>query len=110
MKIVTQIRLHPTWVGQPNSAEASPLGTLVICPSRLFSFSFLEDFIYLFLERGEGREEEKPPSAVASHTPPAGTWCANQACALTRNQTGDFLVCRPALNPLSHTSQGRAFS
>ena len=31
---------------------------------------------------------------------------ATQACALTGNQTGDSLVHRPALNPLSHTSQG----
>ena len=35
-----------------------------------------------------------------------GTWPATQACALTGNQTGDLLVRRPALNPLSHTSQG----
>ena len=30
-----------------------------------------------------------------------------QACALTGNQTGNPLVRRLALNPLSHTSQGR---
>ena len=35
-----------------------------------------------------------------------GTWPATQACALTRNQTDDPLVCRPMLNPLSHPSQG----
>ena len=35
-----------------------------------------------------------------------GTWPATQACALTGNQTGDPLVHRPALNPLSHMSQG----
>ena len=29
-----------------------------------------------------------------------------QACALTGNPMGDPLVHRPALNPLSHTSQG----
>ena len=34
------------------------------------------------------------------------TWPATQACALTGNRTGDLLVCRPAFNPLSHTSQG----
>ena len=28
-------------------------------------------------------------------------------CALTGNQTGNLSVHRPALNPLSHTSQGR---
>ena len=38
--------------------------------------------------------------------PQLGTWPATQACALTGNQTGDSLVHRPALNPLSHTSQG----
>ena len=38
--------------------------------------------------------------------PHRGTWPATQACALTGNQTGDPLVCRPALNPLSHTNQG----
>ena len=38
--------------------------------------------------------------------PLLGTWPATQACALTGNQTGDPLVHRPALNPLSLTSQG----
>ena len=31
---------------------------------------------------------------------------ATQACALTGNRTSNALVHRPALNPLSHTSQG----
>ena len=35
-----------------------------------------------------------------------GSWPETQACALTGNQTGDPLVCRPVLNPLNHTSQG----
>ena len=34
------------------------------------------------------------------------TWPATQACALTGNQTSNPLVHRPALNPLSYTSQG----
>ena len=38
--------------------------------------------------------------------PPPGTWPATQACALTGNRTSDPLICRPAFNPLSHTSQG----
>ena len=29
------------------------------------------------------------------------TWPATQACALTGNQIGDPLVCRPTFNPLS---------
>ena len=35
-----------------------------------------------------------------------GTWPTTQACALTGNRTGDLLVHRPVLNPLSHTSHG----
>ena len=35
-----------------------------------------------------------------------GIWRTTQACALTENRTSDPLVHRPALNPLSHTSQG----
>ena len=35
-----------------------------------------------------------------------GTWPATKACALTGNRTGDPLVHRPVLNPLSRTSQG----
>ena len=38
--------------------------------------------------------------------PLLGTWPANQACALSGHQTSDLLVRRPALSPLSHTSQG----
>ena len=35
-----------------------------------------------------------------------GTWSTTQACALTGNQTSDPVVHRPALSPLTHTSQG----
>ena len=38
--------------------------------------------------------------------PLLGTWPATQACALSGNQTGDPLITRLALNPLSHTRQG----
>ena len=38
--------------------------------------------------------------------PLLGTWPTTQACDLTGNQTSDPLVCRLALNPLSHTNQG----
>ena len=72
-------------------------------------FFFVEDFIYVFLERGEGREKEGERNINVwlplTHTP-LGTWPTNQACALTGNRTGGSLVRRPALKPLSHTSQG----
>ena len=38
--------------------------------------------------------------------PLLGNWPTAQACALPGNGTGEPLVCRPALSPLSHTSQG----
>ena len=52
----------------------------------------------------------KPSSCLAEVTqlthPQLGTWLTVQACALNGNLTSDPLVHRPALNPLSHTSQG----
>ena len=41
--------------------------------------------------------------------PLLGTWPETQACAQTGSRTCDPLVCRPALNPLNHTIQGRHF-
>ena len=38
--------------------------------------------------------------------PVLGTWPATQACALTGNRTGNPLIYRPMLSPLSYTSQG----
>ena len=70
---------------------------------------FFKDFIYLFLDRRERREKERDRNInmwlLLMHLL-LGTWPATQACALTGNQTGDPLVCRPALNSLNHTSQG----
>ena len=45
-------------------------------------------------------------SIVATTQDPAGRdpHHATQACALNGNPTGNPLVCRPVLNPLSHTS------
>ena len=78
----------------------------------------LKYFIYLFLDRGEGREREKEGEregekhqrVVALMRSLLGNWPATQACALTGNQTCHPLVCRPVLNPLSHTSQGKILS
>ena len=58
---------------------------------------FLKILFILLLERGEGKEKERERLE---------TWPATQACALTGNQTSDPLVCRLALSPLSHTSEG----
>ena len=53
------------------------------------------------------RVEDKHLCVVASRATLLGTWPTTQACALTGNRTSDPLVRRPALNPLSHTSQGK---
>ena len=74
------------------------------------SFYFIQILFIYFRQRGrEGEKEgEKHQCVVASHVPPTGdlTWLTAQASTLTGNPTGDPLVCRLALNPLSHTSQG----
>ena len=38
--------------------------------------------------------------------PLLGVWPTTQAYAPTGNQTSNLFICRPSLNPLSHTSQG----
>ena len=46
---------------------------------------FFKDFIYLFSERGEGREKRGRETSMCgclSRTLPQGTWPATQACAL----------------------------
>ena len=78
--------------------------------SSFYFFIYFKYFTYLFLERGEGKEKERETNIsvwVPIMCPLLGTWPATQACALTGNLTGGPLVCRLALNPLSHTSQGQ---
>ena len=54
----------------------------------------------------EGKEKEREIISVwlPFACPLLRTQPATQALSLTGNQTGDPLVCGPALNPLSHTS------
>ena len=70
---------------------------------------FYKYFIYLCVERGEESEKERERNInmwLPLACPQLKTQPAIQVCALTGNQTGDPLVFRPALNPLSHTNQG----
>ena len=57
--------------------------------------------IYFYREGREG-EREGDVHQLTPTQPPLGTWTPTQACALM----GDLSLCRPALNPLSHASQG----
>ena len=63
--------------------------------------------------RGGGEQRERNTDvwekccSVASHMhPQLGTRTPAQACALTRNWTGDLLLCGMTLNQLSHAGQG----
>ena len=79
--------------------------------SSYYSDLFFKDFMYLFLEIREGREKERDRNInvwLPLEHPLLGTWPVFQACAPTGNRTSDPLVLRPALNPLSHTSQGKS--
>ena len=81
----------------------------------MYNFDFINFFFlrfYLFIFRERGREKERVRNInrwLHLLHPPLGTQPATQACGLSRNQISDFLVHRPALNPLSHTSQGRFY-
>ena len=76
------------------------------------SFFFFRFYLFTFRERGreEDREGEKHCCVREKQLPLArpllGTWPTTQAYALTGNRTSDLSVRRPALNPLSHSSQG----
>ena len=83
------------------------LGRLII-GSLLFYFYYL--FRYLCIFRvGDGKEKEWVRNIkvwLPLAYPLLGAWPATQACALAGNRTSNPLVCRLALNPVSHTSQG----
>ena len=80
----------------------------------MYNFDFINFFFlrfYLFIFRERGREKERVRNInrwLHLLHPPLGTQPATQACGLSRNQISDFLVHRPALNPLSHTIQGKS--
>ena len=69
---------------------------------------FFKDFIYLFLERGrEGEKEgEKYQCVVASRAPPTGDLAHNPGMCPDSELNRRLFGSQPALNPLSHTSQG----
>ena len=63
----------------------------------------------VFIFRREGKEKERERNInvwLPLAFPLLGTWPTKQACAPTGNWTRNPLLCRPAVNPLNHTSQG----
>ena len=64
----------------------------------------------IYFERGEGKEKERERKInvwFPLKHPVLGTWPATKA--YTGNRTSNPWVPRPALSPLSHTSQGHVF-
>ena len=70
--------------------------------------------LFIFRERvreggreGEKRRCERETSVLCFlHMPRLWTHPTTQACALSRNQTGNLSLCRTMPNQLSHTTQG----
>ena len=68
---------------------------------------FIRFYLFIFREGKGGKKRERNINVwLPLERPLLGTWPTTQTCALTGNPTSDPLVCRPALNPLSHISQG----
>ena len=105
--------MNVLWIQLPRRVavwRGKPGGPAIQIFRRSWEFDFFKDylFIYLFVERGrEGEERERHINVwLPLMRPLLGTWPETQARALTGNRTGNPLVHRPALNPLSYTSQG----
>ena len=71
---------------------------------------FKRFYLFIFREGKGGRKRRRETSMCGypSHAL-TGDLPASRACALSGNRTGDLFIRRPALNPLSHTSQGISF-
>ena len=83
----------------------------LLCFSLLLSWlSFFKKIFYFifFLERGRegGSEGEKHQCVVASCVPPTEDLACNPGMCPDWKLNWQPLVCRPVLNPLSHTTQG----
>ena len=76
-------------------------------------FLFLLLYFILFIFREREKEGKREGEKINMWLPPmcprlGGPVPATQACTLTGNRTGDSLVHKLALNPLSHSSWGLA--
>ena len=93
--------------------QKNPNKTWLECAYRKFKIGkkMFKDFIYLFLERGEGKERERNINVwLPLMWPPLGTWPTTQLCALTGNRTDNPLVRRLALNHWATTARAENFS
>ena len=78
----------------------------------IFSFFFLKDFIYLFLEGGERREKERERNIsvrLRLMCPIPGNLASNPGMCPDWESTQWPFGSQPTLNPLTYTSQGYFF-
>ena len=96
--------LKRLWFNPNNSLTGLKEGTVLRFLKKIL-------FIYLFLEREEGKERGTKTSMCGclSCIPYWGLVPQPRNIPWTGNRTGDTLICRPVLDPLSHTSQGKRF-
>ena len=109
-----EIKIAFTWLHKSASETNSQVVILSLTHilGKILIVCFFWKRFYLYLERGEGRKKDREGNInVWLHLvrPLLGTFPATQARALTGNPTCDPLVHRPALNPLSYTSQDLIF-
>ena len=82
---------------------------------KAYKHIFKRFYLFSFRERGREGEREGQKHLICERDihqlplarPQLGTKTATQACALTGNRNIDLSVCRLALSPLSHSSQGQ---
>ena len=106
--VAGDISINPVFL--KSQSLPSSFGHTDILPVGSVLFCFLRFYLFSFRERGREGERERNISVWLPLTcPPMGTWPTTEPCALTGNRTGNPMVQRLALNPLSHTSQGCLF-
>ena len=104
--------LHVPSPGSTSLSNQYSPGLVYLCSRLKHLSSFFKILFIHFLEREREEERERNINVwLPLKHPLLGTWLATQACAPTGNQTwdqtSDSFVHSLALNPLSHTRQGR---
>ena len=91
------------------SQQACVLPARILHESIWLIFSLTKNIVFISKEntRREKERERNISVWLPLVHPQLGARPTTQACSLTGSQTSTPLVRRPALNPLSHTSQGQ---
>ena len=99
-----------SWQPEPLNHEKIRTAWKLLLSKGFFSSFFLKIWFIYVLREGKEEGERNSNVWLPFTRSLLRAWPATQACALTENWTRDPLTHRPTLNPLSHNSQGSAFS